>query len=248
MIEAAIIDDEPSAGKTLALLLKEHCPQITIQGNYQQPAVALKKLKENPVELIFLDIEMPILNGFAFLEKLQPQNCGVIFTTAYDQYAIKAFSYSAFDYLLKPIDGKELEASVARFEKSSNKKDYSHFAHLFEAYKNISTQLPQKIIFPTQEGYEFITINSIIRCEAADNYSRLYFGDNNSLIVCKTLKEIEQILNEQKFLRIHHSHLINREQIRRIIKADGGFVQMTDGTQLPIARRRKNDILEELTR
>ena len=242
-----ILDDEPNCCKTLALLLKEHCREVSNINSFYHPQKALSYLKTEAVDLLFLDIDMPGMNGFDLLDKLLPVNYPVVFTTAYDQYAIKAIKYSAFDYLLKPIDEEELIQVVERIKEQKTLPSLKQTELLFSLYQNKSLQTPDRIALPTTEGFEFITTNEIIRCESVSNYTRIYFtNSSNSLMVCRTLKEIEQMLGAESFLRVHNSHLIKKSFVKKYIKADGGYLLMNDGSQIPVARRRKGNLLDDL--
>lgn len=246
-MNTVILDDEPNCCKTLALLLKEHCVEVKGITSFQHPLKALPFLKTEPIDLLFLDIDMPGLNGFDLLDKLFPLSFPVVFTTAYDQYAIKAIKYSAFDYLLKPIDEEELINVVERIQQQKVLPSLKQAEMLFSYYQDKNLQTPERIALPTNEGFEFITTSEIIRCESVSNYTRLYFNNVvSSLLVCRTLKEIEQMLGAEDFLRVHNSHLIKKNLVKKYIKADGGFLLMSDGSQIPVARRRKGNLMADL--
>lgn len=246
-MNTVILDDEPNCCKTLALLLKEHCAEVTGITSFHHPLKALPFLKSEPVDLLFLDIDMPGLNGFDLLDKLLPVSYPVVFTTAYDQYAIKAIKYSAFDYLLKPIDEEELINVVERIQQQKVLPSLKQAELLFSYYQDKNLQTPERIALPTTEGFEFITTNEIVRCESVSNYTRIYFNNTSgSLLVCRTLKEIEQMLGAENFLRVHNSHLIKKSLVKKYIKADGGSLLMSDGSQIPVARRRKGNLMDDL--
>ncbi|HZH97088.1 MAG TPA: LytTR family DNA-binding domain-containing protein, partial [Flavisolibacter sp.] len=169
-----------------------------------------------------------------------------IFTTAYDQFAIKAFKFAALDYLLKPIDAEDLTAVMQRYEK---KQRHSHFKDqletLLQRYKQPQLA-PVKLPFSTQEGIIFVKPETIVHCESSSNYTSLYFTDKSKLLISKTLKEVEDSLRPYSFYRIHHSHLINLQQVDRYVKSDGGYILMSNGAQVPISRQRRDDVLEVL--
>ena len=246
-MNTVILDDEPNCCKTLALLLKDYCKEVTTINSFYHPQKALAYLKTEPVDLLFLDIDMPVMNGFDLLDKLLPVSYPIIFTTAYDQYAIKAIKYSAFDYLLKPIDEEDLIKVVERIKDQKFVASKKQAELLLSNYENKILHTPERIALPTTEGFEFITTNEILRCESVSNYTRIFFsGSVNSMLVCRTLKEIEQMLGEESFLRVHNSHLIKKSLVKKYIKADGGYLLMNDGSQIPVARRRKGNLLDDL--
>jgi two-component system LytT family response regulator len=245
MLKALILDDEPNCGKTMELLLRQFCPQVELLATFNHPLKAASFLQTNTIDLLFLDIDMPVLNGFELLDQLQPVNFHIIFTTAYDQYAIKAFKYSAYDYLLKPIDENELATAVERLV-GKNQPDSTQVAHLLSVYESKSST-PDRIALPTTNGVEFIETTSILRCESDSNYTRIFFvGEQRELLICKTLKDIENILGPTLFLRVHNSHLINKKQVKRLIKTDGGHLIMNDGAEIPLARSKKASIINDL--
>ena len=245
MLRAVILDDEPNCSKTMELLLREFCPQVELLASFNHPTKAITFLKSNEIQLLFLDIDMPILNGFELLDQIQPVNFHIIFTSAYDQYAIKAFKYSAYDYLLKPIDENELATAVERLA-GSKKPDNTQAAHLLEVYNNKFTT-PDRIALPTTDGVEFIETAMILRCESDSNYTRIFFVDEQKeLLICKTLKDIESILGTDIFLRVHNSHLINKKQVKKLVKTDGGYLLMNDGAEIPVARSKKSTIINDL--
>lgn len=245
MLRAVILDDEPNCSKTMELLLKAFCPQVSLLQSFNQPLKALQYLQQNQIDLLFLDVDMPLLNGFELLDKLQPVNFHIIFTTAYDQYAIKAFKYSAYDYLLKPIDETELASAVERLTNRKQPHE-SQTAYLLSVYKN-QNNTPERIALPTTDSFEFIDTPDILRCESDSNYTRIFFVNNSKeLLVCRTLKEIEATLGTVLFLRVHNSHLVNKKQVKKLVKTDGGYLLMSDGTTVPVARSKRNSILNDL--
>lgn len=245
MIKTVIVDDEPNCSKTLEILLQNFCPQVKLAGSFQHPQKALTFLKKNQVDLLLLDIDMPVINGFELLDLLQPVNFHIIFTTAYDDYAIKAFKYSAYDYLLKPIDEQELVNAVQRLA-GLKQPDNRQAAHLLAVYQD-KTITPERIALPTTDGFVFIETTKILRCESDSNYTRIYFdGGQKEMLICKTLKEIESILGDSTFLRVHHSHLVNKKRVKKLIKTGGGYLLMQDDTEVPLARSKKNSIVKDL--
>lgn len=247
-MKAVLLDDELHCTKTLSLILERHCPEVEVVGVFNHPAEALVFLQSTAVDILFLDIEMPFMNGFKLLNRLQPISTHVVFTTAYDAYAIKAFKYSAFDYLLKPIDETELIETVGRIKSTANENvQKSQLDHLLEIIKE-KPGTPKRIAFPTLEGLEFVDVDQILRCESSSNYTSIYLLDRSLMVVCRTLKEIEELLPTNSFLRVHNSHVVNMKHIRKYIKGSGGTIMMSDNFEVPVSRLRRDQVLKELTK
>lgn len=244
MIKAIIIDDESHCIQTLQEKIKIYCPSIEVQASFTKPQKAIEYLEENSPDLVFLDIEMPIINGFSLLEKIKEINFKIVFTTAYDQFGIKAIKFSAFDYLLKPIDKDELIAMADKL--NSQHKNYSNDEQLkvlLQQLQNTNTD-QIKISVPTFDGIFFPFVKDIVRVESSNNYSTLYFTNGKKLIVSKTLKDFEDLLVSYNFFRVHNSHLINIKMIKKYNKADGGSIELENGDVIEISRRRKDDFLK----
>lgn len=245
-IKAVILDDEIHCSKGLLIQLGQICPQVEVIETFNSPLKAIPFLQENAIDILFLDVEMPMLNGFDLLKQIGTPKFDVIFTTAYDQFAIKAFKISAFDYLLKPIEDDDLRDSIEKWEKEKNKQNNEL------KFQNLMAQLEpknsKKLVLPTSEGMELINIEDIVCIDSESNYSRLYFQNNTFLLVSRTLKEFEEILEDKGFMRVHHSHLINLNSIQKYIKADGGYVLLSNGRKVSISRARKEQILEYISK
>ncbi len=248
MLSAVIVDDEPLCVETLVIQLAKFCPQVQVLTTFSQAEEALAHLKKQTPDLLFLDIEMPVLNGFELLNRLQPLVPPVIFTTAYDQFAIRAFKYAAVDYLLKPIDGTELAQAVQKAEVQANPAWRNvQMAQLLEHYR-LGLQSPKRVALPMTDGLEFVNLADIVRCEANSNYTIIVLASGPPLFICRSLKEMEEMLTtEPHFLRVHHSHLINLQRLKKYLRTDGGLAVMDDGTEIPIARSRKDAVLRSLT-
>ena len=247
MINTIIIDDEENAAEALEWQLQTYCPNIQIDTTCLNADDAIAAIKKYRPQLIFLDIEMPQKNGFEVLEAFPDPFFDVIFTTAYNQFALKAFRFAALDYLLKPVDADDLVASVQRYEKKMlNNSIKQQLDLLMQQYKQ-PEKLPEHISFATSEAIHFINPENIIYGESSSNYTTLHFLDKSKMLVSKTLKEVECTLTPYQFYRIHHSYIINLKQVKRYVKADGGSIEMSNGTQLPISRQRKEEMLEVLT-
>ncbi len=246
-MKVVLLDDELHCTEILSLILKQNCPEIEIVGVFNHPAEALLFLRSNTVDILFLDIEMPFMNGFKFLNQLQPVGLHVVFTTAYDAYAIKAFKYSAFDYLLKPIDETELVQTVRKLTNiKTNSQKNLQLENLLDIIRD-KPQAPERIAFPTLEGLEFVAVKQILRCESSSNYTTIHFLDSAAMVVCRTLKEIEELLPSAFFLRVHNSHVINKLHVKKYIKGSGGIIKMSDESEVSVSRLRRDYVLKELT-
>lgn len=246
MIKAIVVDDEKNALEMLEWQLQNFCPQIQVVALCRSVDEGIAAIELHHPHLVFLDIEMPRRNGFELVAHFPSHPFEIIFTTAYDQFAIRAFRYAALDYLLKPIDADDLVQAVERFERRDRQQEFTQQLQvLLEQYKQPHS-LPGKVPFATSEGIVFIKPDTIIRCESSNNYTTLFFTDGSKLLLSKTLKDVEDILQPYGFCRIHHSHLINPQQMQRYLKTEGGFIQMSDGTEVPVSRQRKEEVLKVL--
>jgi two-component system LytT family response regulator len=209
MIQAILVDDEVHCLDTLSILVKEYCPGVEVLEQCSSAKKALVSIEKYQPSLVFLDIEMPVMNGFELLEQFKEIHFSVIFTTSYDQYAIKAIRFSALDYLLKPIDPKELMIAVHKAETQKNHPTGEQLKMLMDQLHHRDNGFT-KIAVPTAEGYELIPADNLIRCEADDNYTHLFLKNKTKITACRTLKEMEEQLNDFKyFVRVHHSYLVN---------------------------------------
>ena len=239
-----IIDDEPDAVDALKIIIEEFIPELQVIDSFSDPVQARAEIPKMKPELVFLDINMPGLSGFELLESLQIRNFKTIFITAYDEYAIKAFKYSAVDYILKPIDIDELVAAVKRatsLNKQSVSEDEDKYKKLFES---IGNDRPKKLVVSTCEGIYYIDSEDVIYIKADGNYSKLIFKNTEPLFVAKGLKEFEELLPTSCFFRNHHSFLINLNFVRKYTRVEGGSVEMVNGDKIPLARRKKNEFYD----
>lgn len=244
MINAILVDDEVHCLDTLSILLEEHCPEVQLLDRYTSAKAALKGIEELSPDLVFLDIEMPAMNGFELLEHFHDIPFTVIFTTSYDQYAIKAIHFSALDYLLKPIDPKDLVAAVQKVQAQKRHPSLEQFQILLGQVRQRGYDFA-KMAVPTFEGFELIDTAEIVRCEADDNYTHIHLKNKSKVIACRSLKEIEaQLKDFPAFLRIHNSHLVNLNEVTRYVRGEGGYVVMSDGTVANVARSRKEVLLK----
>jgi two-component system LytT family response regulator len=241
-IKAILIDDELSSLQNLQQKLKEFCPDVFIMASVQKPEDAILFIQQHKPDVIFLDIEMPKMSGFRMLEVLGDVDFEIIFTTAYNHYAVDAIRMSAFDYLTKPIAIADLQKAVERLKKQTQYRTKERIDILKHSLTE-SKSLEDKIAIPTSEGMEFIHVNSILHIEASSNYSKIYLQNGKTILVSKLLKDFEDILIPYRFYRVHNSHLINLSYIEKYIKADGGQVRLTNGTVIDVSRRKKEEFL-----
>ncbi len=250
MTKIIIIDDELHCTEVLEKLIGKIHSDYIITGIFTNPIQGLEFIRKSPPDLLFLDIEMPNLNGFALLDKLLPIDFDVIFTTAYDQYAIKAFRYSAINYLLKPISEKNIVKAISNWEKRRKKTTEQQWRLFQKHYQNTPEECTQ-IALPTGIGYQIVEIKNIVRCQSDSNYTNIFCKDSNRVLISRTLKEIDDLLSEYGFIRVHQSHLINPQFVKGILKQDGGSLIMQDDTEIPVSRQKSkqiNQILETMLR
>lgn len=243
MYKAVIVDDERDAIESIKLILAEHIDFIEVVGCAQNVDDARRIIQTADPDIVFLDIEMPGGSGFELLEGLSERNFQVIFVTAYNQYAIKAFKYSAIDYILKPIDIDELVNAVCKIKSSSNHNVEDKINLLLE---NVKCSKPDKIALSTSESIEFVRIADIVQIQAEGSYSTLKLSDQSELLVSKNLGEFESLLEDHPFYRTHQSHLINLLRVRKITRL-GNEIVMEDGSVAFLSRRKKNQFLELMT-
>jgi two-component system, LytTR family, response regulator len=206
----------------------------------------LEAIERSKPELVFLDIEMPVMNGFELLEQFQEIPFSVIFTTSYDQYAIKAIRFSALDYLLKPVDPKELITAVHKIQVQKKPPTAEQFKILMDQVHHKETGFT-KIAVPTLEGYELIPADHLVHCEADDNYTHLYLKNKKRITACRTLKEMEEQLHDFSFfIRVHHSLIVNLNEVTKYIRGEGGYIIMNDGSTINVSRSRKELLLKKL--
>lgn len=244
MISTVIIDDEQNNIESLQNLLSQFCPDITIAGTAMNTHEGIACIKQHDPQLVFLDIEMPFGNAFDMLEKLMPVDFEVIFVTAFEQYAVKAIKYVALDYLLKPVSITELKNAVNRARKRFEEKKLNTRVELLLSNFKTESQGPKKIGLPSADGYSFEALENIIRLQADSNLTQVY-TTNKKIITTKTLKEFELLLPSAIFCRIHHSHIINLNFVKKYFKGRGGHVELTDGTNLEVSSRKKDEFLEK---
>ena len=240
MIRTILIDDEKNAIEVLSFQLKNYCPDIEVIASCTGGEEAIDKISSLKPDLIFLDIEMPKVNGFDVLISTKGLGYKVIFTTAYNQYALKAFKFSAIDYLLKPIDIEELKRAVAQVIINDFDLQSKKINKLFEKFVSKSKS---RLLLPLHDGYEVVKYEDIIRCQSDGNYTTIYVSNGSKYVISKTLKEVAKSIDSDVFFRVHNSHFINTDFITKIFKSDGGYIVMSDGCTINISRSKKEDFL-----
>lgn len=247
MIKALIIDDEKHCiDRLLNLLIPSYQNTIEVIGSAQTVEKGIKDITLLKPDLIFLDVQINDKTGFDLLRSLPEINFDIIFTTAYEKFAIQAIKFSAIDYLLKPIDEEDLDIALLKLSSEKSKKITSDKIDLLLQNTHKHNDGFKKIIVPTISGFEFLEIANIIRCQSEINYTTIFLNDKQKLVVAKTLKEFEELLSDHSFFRIHNSHLVNLSFIKSYNKGKGGSVKLIDGTEIEVSSRRKDEFLKRL--
>lgn len=244
MINAIILDDEEHCVKSLLNDLKKNCPSVEVMDTCYSAKEGIMSIKKNNPDLVFLDVEMPWMNGFEMLEVLGDIKFSIIFTTAHDEFAAKAFRISAVDYLLKPIDANDLKAAVKKAERKLQHPENIHIENLLRNIKTPSSQ--QKIALPYKDGYEFVEVSHIVYCLAEGAYTKVFLDSRKFILVSKTLGDIEELLPADIFQRIHHSTVVNLEFITHFVRTDGGYVKLQTGEQFPVSKSKKDNLKDRL--
>lgn len=245
MITATIVDDEPFCCESLATLLERYCPAVKVLDICYSASAALQSIQQHPPHILFLDIEMPHMNGFELLEKLPEINFQLIFTTSFDQYAIKAIQFSALDYLLKPIEREALQKAVQKVVQGMHNPLPQQIEILLHKL-SYPTVPVNKIAIPTMEGLQMIFVETIISCSSDSNYTILHLKNKQKITASRTLKEIEEMLEDYSFARVHHSYLVNLNEVEKYIKGEGGYLILSDGSSVDVSRSRKEMLLKKL--
>lgn len=246
MIRTLLIDDEIDSIRVLQRLLETYCPQVSIVGTASGVETALELIRETKPDLVLLDIEMSQGNAFDLLNQLQPLEFQVIFVTAFDNYAIRAFKYSAVDYLLKPVDIDDLRNAIGRVQTDPEPLDLAQQMRILLENVGMLQLSQQKMAIPTITGLIFIPVQDVIRFEAKGNYTTIYLTNGEPIVATRTIKDYEEVLPENIFCRIHISHIINLSRIQKYQKGRGGSVVMEDGSIIEVASRRREEFLRKL--
>lgn len=246
MLRAILVDDQESNSSSLTEKIKRHCPQVEIIATCDNAEKAIAAIDSLQPGIVFLDIEMPVMNGFLMLQQLVFKDFELIFTTAYDHYAIKAIRFSALDYLVKPIEIEELKIAVDKAEKRRVDLTRSNQLELLLENLLVKKNNFQKIAIPTTDGLQFIKTNEIIYLEANANYTLIVLENARKYIVCHTLKDFEDMLPSNPFVRVHNSYIINKNFAEKYIRGEGGQVILSNGSVIDISKRRKAHFLKAL--
>ena len=245
MIKAVIIDDEKDSIDTLRWKLENYCPDVSVSAAFEKPAEGVSYLKKNTVDLLFLDIEMPMLTGFDVLEELGREiPFDIIFITAYDNFGIQAVKFSALDYLLKPVQNKELKEAIDKHLKKIHQKIPSEQIDVL--LNNVQAERKGKrgrIALASKESIEFVDPHEIVVCEANSNYTNVYLAEGRKRVISKTLKEFEDMLVQFDFFRPHNSHLVNLSRVKEFIRGDGGYLVMENKMKIPVSKNKREELL-----
>ena len=244
MIRSIIVEDEVKSRETLKGLLSMFCPDVMVVAEAAGVQQGRELIAKHKPDLIFLDIEMPDGSGFRLLDQSAPADFDVIFTTAFDQFAIKAIRYAALDYLLKPIVPDELQAAVEKVRNHKQKKNNMKNFEVLLNNINPDKMEQKKVVLSTAEKIHVVETNNILRCESDNYYTHVYFIDGGPLLISTTLKDVEALLEGGNFIRPHKSHLINLRYIQNFSRDEGGVITLTSGDKIPVSRRKKEKILE----
>lgn len=244
MMTAVLIEDSPDAEEKLRFLLSKYCSErIHLAASADSGKSGIEAIAGHRPDLVLLDIELGDMTAFEMLERIEPVDFQVIFTTSHNHYAIKAIRYSAVDYLLKPIGREDLLAAVTRAENNPARLLKEQVRHL-SGTVSAKSALPEKIALTTASGLVFVKIGDIVRCESDRMYTVVTLAGGERLVVSKPMGQLDEILDGQGFFRVHHSHLVNMNHIREFVRSDGGYVVMEDGATISVARNRKEEFLE----
>ena len=249
-IKAVILDDEIHSIETLQWKLENYCPEVEVVATFDDPQKGVQHLKNNPPDLLFLDIQMPILNGFDVLEELGPDlPFDVIFATAYDQFGIQAIKASALDYLLKPVQNKDLKEAIEKFVRKRATAPGFREGQFQSLMENVGAEQEGrigKVALATRESIEFVDPQDIVLCSSDSNYTMIYLANGRKKLISKTLKEFEDLLTPFNFYRPHNSHLINLSKVKEYIRSDGGYLVMDNKMKVSVSKSRKDELLERL--
>jgi two-component system LytT family response regulator len=246
MLRAILIDDEENSLNALRQKVIQHCPSVEILAACTQPLEAIEKINSLKPDIVFLDIEMPGINGFNLLQNVEYRYFEPVFVTAYDHYAVKAIRYSALDYLVKPVDIDELKITVEKaIQKKNNPSPDQRLELLLDNLSHPKKRF-KRIAIPSHEGLSFVSVEEIIYLEASVNYTHIYLANKRKFVVSRTMKDFEEILPPEIFVRIHNSHIINKDFLEKYIRGEGGQVVLSNGVVLDVAKRKKADFLKAI--
>ncbi len=243
-IQTVLVDDEKSSLIIMKKLLEKHIPKVEVIATAQSVSEGIEVINEYKPKLVFLDISMPDGDGFEVLEKVKYKDFQVIFSTAYDQYAIRAFEVAALHYILKPVKPQDLKEAIERYDTLNNENITEKISVLSNALKEV----PSRLILPTSNGMHVIEVKNIVRCESSNNYTTFYFTDKKKIVVSKSIQIYEQLLENSNFCRLHNKHLVNLEFVKKYVKGRGGYVILTDDSHVDVSDGRKKNFLDKLSK
>lgn len=247
MIRAVLIDDEKNALEMMEWLLRTYCPEVEIAAMCLSAEEGMERISRLRPNVVFLDIEMPRMNAFDMLEKIEQPDFDIVFCTAYDQFAIRAFKYSALNYLLKPIDPDDLKATIDRISLRKQAPTREQFELLLESFQQVKPT-PTRIALSMGDGLIFVATKDIIYCEAESNYTNVVLDGGRKVLVSKVLKEIDEALSGPDFFRVHSSFLININRIKKFVRGEGGYIVMDNDAIVSISRNRRQEFMELFSR
>ena len=248
MIRCVLIDDESNSLEMMEWLLKTYCPQVQIDAMCNAAAKGIEAINKYKPDVVFLDIEMPHMNGFDMLERFDKLSFDVVFCTAYDQFAIKAFKYSALNYLLKPVDPEDLKETIRRLEEKKTTPSMEQVELLLANIKQASRSGTQRIALTTGDGMIFVPTQDILYCTAESNYTSVVLVDGKKILVSKVLKDIDETLSGSDFFRVHNSYLINLNHIKKYVRGEGGYIIMDDGANISISRSKRQEFMDQFSK
>lgn len=244
MIKCVLIDDESNSLEMMEWLLTTYCPQVKIEAMCNSGEKGIEAINKYKPDVVFLDIEMPHMNGFDMLEQIGKLTFDVVFCTAYDQFAIKAFRYSALNYLLKPVDPDDLKETVRRIEEKRSTPSREQIELLLQNVKHANKPALTRIALTTSDGMVFVSTQEIIYCEAESNYTSIVLQNGKKVVVSKVLKDIDEALSGPDFFRVHNSYLINLNHIKKFVRGGGGYVVMSNDATISISRSRRQEFMD----
>lgn len=247
-LKTIIIDDEPDAVDFISSIIGEYCPSLLVTGKAHNVTEGVDVINEKKPDLVFLDVEMPNGTGFDLLTHFPDKDFDVIFITAFNHYAIRAIKFSAVDYILKPININEFIEAVGKVISKRNERSYQPNDSVRILMENLRSSTPSRLAIPTADGMEYLNPRDIIRIEADRSYSWFFLNSDRKILVSKHLKEFQELLGDRYFFRSHNSHLINLKFVKKFIRKDGGYIEMSDGSQIPISRNKKDIFLAHMAK
>ena len=247
-LRTVIVDDEHDAVDFISSIIGEYCPSLEVTGKAHNVNEGISVVSEKKPDLLFLDVEMPNGTGFDLLSHFPEKDFDVIFITAFNHYAIRAIKFSAVDYILKPININEFIEAVGRVTVKRREKPLQANENIKVLMENLRSTVPSRLAIPTIDGMEYLNPREILRIEADRSYSWFYLSSNRKILVSKHLKEFQELLGDRHFFRSHNSHLINLKFVRKFIRKEGGYIEMSDGSLIPISRNKKDIFLDRMSK